>query len=95
MLFALLTLLVAVQTQPPKTHEPVQPVSAPMAAPAVPAAAPSPAPVLEIAPPEPEAEPEAEPELPTRQVCRYVEITGQRFPVRTCRTVTIHPDESH
>jgi hypothetical protein len=47
------------------------------------------------APAEAEPEPEVEAPLPTRQVCRYVEVTGQRFPVRTCRTVTIYPDENH
>lgn len=104
MLFALLTLLVAVQTQPAKL-EPVQTVAAPIAAPAAPAAptppvAPASASVAtvdtaEAAAPQPEAEPEAEVEapLPTRQVCRYVQVTGQRFPVRSCRTVTIYPDE--
>lgn len=29
----------------------------------------------------------------TRQVCRYIEVTGQRFPVRSCRTVVIEQNE--
>jgi len=39
-----------------------------------------------------DAEPVFEP-VRTRQVCRYIEVTGQRFPVRSCRTVVIEPDE--
>jgi hypothetical protein len=94
MMFALL-MLIAAQTQPPKPQEAAQPVSAPAAATTLPTA-PVPAPqsasaTVEAAPPEPEEEPEAA--LPTRQVCRYVAVTGQRFPVRTCRTVTVYPDE--
>lgn len=106
MLFALLTVIAALQTQ--AGPETVQTVSAPTVstsptaatAPAAPTSAAG-APVAEAAPaeaqpePEPEPEPEVEAPLPTRQVCRYVEVTGQRFPVRTCRTVTIYPDESH
>lgn len=46
--------------------------------------------------PEPEpvagdVEPAFEP-VRTRQVCRYIEVTGQRFPVRSCRTVVIDQD---
>jgi len=102
MLFALLTVIAALQTQ--AGPETVQTVSAPTVstsptAATAPAAPPSAAgaPVAEAAPAEAQPEPEPEPEapLPTRQVCRYVEVTGQRFPVRTCRTVTIYPDESH
>lgn len=37
-------------------------------------------------------EPDLEP-VRTRQACRYIEVTGQRFPVRSCRTVVIEQDE--
>lgn len=39
-----------------------------------------------------DVEPVFEP-VRTRQVCRYIEVTGQRFPVRSCRTVVIEQDE--
>lgn len=104
MLFALLTFIVAVQAQPPKPQDSVQTVSAPIfvsvpPAPTFPTSAPAsvaPAAAIEAVLPEAEAEaePELEAELPTRRVCRYVEVTGQRFPVRSCRTVTIDPAES-
>lgn len=96
MLFALLSLIAVLQTQSPKP-ETVQSVSAPVVSTA-PTAATAPAaptpPAAESSVAEPEPEPEVEAPLPTRQVCRYVEVTGQRFPVRTCRTVTIYPDET-
>ena len=88
MMFALIALVAALQAKSPD----VQPVSAP-------------APVSQPAPasaPAAEEEPVAEPEyveeaeeapLPTRQVCRYVEVSGSRFPVRRCRTVTIYPED--
>jgi hypothetical protein len=96
MLFALLVMMAA-QAQSPK-QETVQTVSAPYSSTAVPTSShPAPAPpsadVIEPTPTE--AEPEFEPELQTREVCRYVEVTGQRFPVRRCRTVTVEPTESH
>lgn len=97
MLFALLSLIAVLQTQSPKP-ETVQTVSAPTVSTA-PIAATAPAaptpPAAESSVAEAEPEPEVEAPLPTRQVCRYVEVTGQRFPVRTCRTVTIYPDETH
>ena len=101
MLFALLSLIAVLQTQSPKP-ETVQTISAPAVSTA-PTAATAPAaptpPAAESsvaeAPAEAEPEPEVEAPLPTRQVCRYVEVTGQRFPVRQCRTVTIYPDENH
>lgn len=100
MLFALLSLMTVIQTQP-LAQVPVPQIATPIVATQPPAPPESPSPTIEepvpveAALPEPEPEPEAEPELPTRQVCRYVEVTGQRFPVRSCRTVTIYPDESH
>jgi uncharacterized membrane protein len=102
MLFALLSLIAVLQTQSPKP-ETVQTVSAPTVttaptaatAPAAPTPSAAESPAAEAAPAEVEPEPEVEAPLPTRQVCRYVEVTGQRFPVRTCRTVTIYPDETH
>lgn len=99
MLIALLTLLAALQTQPSNS---VAPIPAPIQTAGVPAISPrpfSPPPPVEAAPAPPlpaeVAEPaeEAEPEPQTRQVCRYVEVSGQRFPVRTCRTVTVYPDD--
>jgi len=81
-LFTLLALVAALQTQTPTPPEVVRVALTPppVAAPARPAA-----------PPPAEVEPEVE-EMPpprTRQVCRYVEVTGQRFPERRCRTVVI------
>lgn len=99
MLIALLTLLAALQTQPSR---PAAPIPAPIQTAAAPAISPtplSPPPPVEAAPAQPlpaeVAEPaeEVEPEPQTRQVCRYVEVSGQRFPVRTCRTVTVYPDD--
>ena len=85
MMFALIAMVAALQAKSPD----VQPVSAP-------------APVSQPAPasaPAAEEEPVVEPEyveeapLPTRQVCRYIEVSGSRFPVRRCRTVTIYPED--
>jgi hypothetical protein len=98
MMIALLALMAALQTQPAK------PVAAPPIV-IVPVSRPAPTPPLPAETPPPAAETadtsvaseepayEAEPELPTRQVCRYVQVTGQRFPVRSCRTVTIYPND--
>jgi hypothetical protein len=59
------------------------PVAAP-APPPPPTPEPEPAPVVE------EEDAVAEPPpVRTRQVCRYVDVSGQRFPVRTCRTVPV------
>lgn len=78
MLFTLLALVAALQTQTPP--EVVRVVLTPP-----PAAAPATPPPAEV---EPEVE-ETPPPPRTRQVCRYVEVTGQRFPERRCRTVVI------
>lgn len=89
MMFALLALVAAIQAKAPD----VQPVSAPAPVPApatAPVATAAPEPVMEEVAVEPEEE---EAELPTRQICRYVEVSGSRFPVRRCRTVTIYPDD--
>ena len=106
MLFALLISVILAQTPPPQEPvqavsspaastlqpaAPAQPLPAPSAstgklADAVDAGSQGAEPE-----PEPESEPEAEAPLPTRQVCRYVEVAGQRFPVRSCRTVVIEP----
>ncbi|WP_395650413.1 hypothetical protein [Brevundimonas sp.] len=85
MMFALIALVATLQAKGPD----VQPVSAPAP---VSQPAPAPAPVVVE---EPVAEPEfvEEAPLPTRQVCRYVEVSGSRFPVRRCRTVTIYPED--
>lgn len=82
MLFTLLALVAALQTQTPTPPEVVRVALTPqpLAAPARPAAPP---------PAEVEAEVEETPPPRTRQVCRYVEVTGQRFPERRCRTVVI------
>jgi len=93
MLITVLTLIAVLQTQSVKPQDAIQTVSVPIGS-SAPASTETPT------QPEPEAaqdeEPayESEPELPTRQVCRYVQVTGQRFPVRTCRTVTIYPDDA-
>jgi hypothetical protein len=102
MLFALLISVILAQTPPPQ--EPVQAVSSPAASTLQPAAPAQPLPAPSASTgkladavdagsqgAEPEPEPEAEAPLPTRQVCRYVEVAGQRFPVRSCRTVVIEP----
>lgn len=83
MLYALFALIAALQTAPPPVLPPPPPP---------PVEAPPPAPP---AVPEPEAEPEEEapPPVKTRQVCRYVDVSGQRFPVRTCRTVPVESDD--
>lgn len=92
MLFAFLFTMALTQVQSSKP-EPAQTVSTPTVStapatpsPAVPDAVSSSADTAAI-------EPEPEPELQTRQVCRYVEVAGQRFPVRRCRTVTIEPED--
>lgn len=91
MWIALLALVAAFQTQTPQTPlvqvAALTPPPRPAAAPAPqPAAAAAEAPVAEA--PVAEAEPEVE-QQKTRQVCRYVEVTGQRFPQRRCRTVPV------
>ena len=101
MLFALLLVLVTAQVQAsqPESGQTASVSSASTAQPVAPsptdpAAAQTPNEAAATDKTEPaEPEPEAEPALPTRQVCRYVEVAGQRFPVRSCRTVTIYPDE--
>lgn len=83
MLFTLLALVAALQTQTPTHPEVVRVALTPP--PAV-------APARPAAPPLAEVEPEvaaAPPPPRTRQVCRYVEVTGQRFAQRRCRTVVI------
>jgi NAD(P)-dependent dehydrogenase (short-subunit alcohol dehydrogenase family) len=99
MYIALLALVAALQTQAPAPQvvrvsavAPARPATAP-ATPAAPAVAVETAvdAVVEAAA-EPEVSPGAEPAAPepqTRQICRYVEVTGQRFPVRRCRTVVV------
>lgn len=103
MYIALLALVAALQTQAPAPQVvrvsavvPARPATAP-ATPAAPAVAVETAvdAVVEAAA-EPEVSPGAEvgaepaaPEPQTRQICRYVEVTGQRFPVRRCRTVVV------
>jgi hypothetical protein len=99
MYIALLALVAALQTQAPAPQvvrvsavAPARPAIAP-ATPAAPAVAVETAvdAVVEAAA-EPEVSPGAEPAAPepqTRQICRYVEVTGQRFPVRRCRTVVV------
>lgn len=82
MFFALLALVAALQTQSSTPQ-----VSRVALTPPRPAAEAPPAATAPTAEPEPEAEPAAEPR--TREVCRYVEVTGQRFPQRRCRTVVI------
>jgi len=82
MLTAVLALVVLLQSQTPAPV--VQAAPAPPAEPA-PVAAPVESPVEATVVPEAEVEPEAE--ARTRQVCRYVELPGRRFPVRRCRTV--------
>lgn len=83
MLYALLALIAALQTAP---SQPLPPTTPP---PPPPVEAPPPPPA-----PEPQAEPEEEaPPVKTRQVCRYVDVSGQRFPVRTCRTVPVESDD--
>lgn len=88
MLIAVLALVVALQSQTPAPVVQVAalPPAGPVSPPA-PAAAPAEAPV-EAAAPEPEAEPAAEAPR-TREVCRYVEAPGRRWPVRRCRTVQV------
>ncbi|HEY0926435.1 hypothetical protein [Brevundimonas sp.] len=88
MLIAVLALFAALQSQTPAPV--VQVATLNPAPPSAPAAAPAPAPAPAESAPEPEPEAEAEPaaeEAPTRQVCRFVEMPGRRFPVRRCRTV--------
>ena len=85
MLTAVLALIVLLQSQTPTpgaqaTASPAPPVAAP--------ATPPPASSEEAAAPEPQSEPVAE-EPRTRQVCRFVELPGRRFPVRRCHTVEI------
>lgn len=91
MLIAVLALFAALQSQTPAPNvqvaalTPAAPVSAP-------APTPAPAPVeapAEAAAPEPEVEPAVE-EPRTREVCRFVELPGRRFPVRRCRTIEIN-----
>ena len=83
MLFSLLALVAALQTQAPAPQVVRVALNPP------PAATPAPAPAAPAqAEPEPAAEAVAE-EPRTRQVCRYVEVAGQRFPQRRCRTVPI------
>jgi len=82
MLIAVIALVVALQSQTPAPV--VQVAALPPAGPATPEAPPATA--------EPASEPEAEPvaeEPRTRQVCRYVEVPGRRFPARRCRTVQV------
>ena len=84
MLFSLLALVAALQTQAPAP----QVVRVALTPP--PAETPAPPPAAPAAQPEPEPAVETVPEAPrTRQVCRYVEVTGQRFAQRRCRTVPI------
>lgn len=84
MLFSLLALVAALQTPAPAP----QVVRVALTPP--PAATPAPSPAAPAVQPESEPAAEAAPEEPrTRQVCRYVEVTGQRFPQRRCRTVPI------
>ena len=94
MMIALLALVAALQSQTPSPPfvqvaalTPAKPVSAPAPTPPAPAVAVEATAEAE-AEPEPEAEPAAEPPR-TREVCRYVEVTGRRFPERRCRTVEI------
>jgi hypothetical protein len=95
MMIALLALIAALQTQAPSPPlvqvaalRPATPVPASTSAPPASASA-----VVE-ANVEAEAEPDTEDEAVeapprTREVCRYVEVTGRRFPERRCRTVVI------
>lgn len=82
MLIALLAVVAALQTQTP----PPVPVAAPV--PAAPVSVPAPAPTEAPAEVEPEPEPVVE-EPRTREVCRFVDLPGRRFPVRRCRTVPV------
>lgn len=93
MLLALLTVIAALQQQP-AAKPPETPVRMASTTTAPPAPAPAPAPVpVEVAP-APEPEPEVEPETQTREVCRYVEVAGSRFPQRRCRTVVVYPEDN-
>lgn len=83
MLIAVLALVVTLQAQTPA---PVVQVAA--LPPAGPTAPPPPEAAPEAVAPEVEAGPGAE-EPRTRQVCRYVEVPGRRFPARRCRTVPV------
>ena len=84
MLFSLLALVAALQTQAPAPQVVRVALNPP------PAATPAAPPVAPAAQAEPEPAAEAVAEEPrTRQVCRYVEVTGQRFAQRRCRTVPI------
>ena len=87
MMIAVLALVAALQSQTPA---PVVQVTALSPAESTPSPAPAatPAPVEADAMPEVEAEPVAA-EPRTRQVCRYVEVPGRRFPARRCRTVPV------
>lgn len=86
MLLALLSFVAVLQTPPPAPPQPAPPP----APPPPPATAPADPPSGE---PEPavrdEAVEEEAPPVRTRQVCRYVDVPGQRFPSRTCRTVPV------
>lgn len=84
MLFTLLALVAALQTQT-QTPEP-QVVRVALTPPPAATATPAPAPAATERLEEAEAVVE---EPRTRQVCRYVEVTGQRFAQRRCRTVAI------
>jgi hypothetical protein len=83
MLIAVLALVVTLQAQTPA---PVVQVAA--LPPAGPTSPPPPEAAPEAAAPEFETGPGAE-EPRTRQVCRYVEVPGRRFPARRCRTVPV------
>lgn len=93
----LLALVAALQTQSAQVQSapPLIPVVAltPARPASVPAPAPTPAPAEAAAEVEPEPEEEPVVEQPrTREVCRFVERPGWRFPERRCRTVVIQDD---
>lgn len=88
MLIAVLALVVALQSQTPAPG--VQVAALPPAGPASPPAAeaaPGPAEAGDADAPDVEAAPADE--ARTREVCRYVEVPGRRFPTRRCRTVAV------
>lgn len=90
MLITVLAFLAALQSQTPAPNVQVAALTPPPPA-SAPTSAPAPAPVeapAEAAAPEPEAEPvEAAPR--TREVCRFVDAPGRRFPIRRCRTIEV------
>lgn len=93
MLLALLTFVATLQTPLPAPPMPVEPAPPPVTAPAPPPHTP---PSNTEPEPEPAVEDDAvddDPPVRTRQVCRYVDVSGQRFPVRTCRTVPVRSND--